>query len=102
MAIAVSEAGFVQNKFFEITKDLSQNKLNRISDYLNSLYKGMTFYEIRKKLKRQMVKMKDLYDHLQKEAFELTRQATVDEAGDEKGDVNRRRPWCRCPRRCLL
>lgn len=75
MTITVSEAGFVQNKFFDLEKDISQRSLNHISDYLNSLYTGMTLDGIRKKMKRQMEKMEDLYDHLESEAFELTKQA---------------------------
>jgi len=76
MAITVSEAGFIQNKFFEVTKDISQKSLDRISDYLIRLYGGMTLYDIRQKLNTQMDKMQDLFDHLQNEAFDLTRQAT--------------------------
>jgi len=87
MAITVSEAGFVQNKFFDLTKDISQKSLNRISDYLNSLYKGMTLYDIRRKLKKQMLKMKDLYDHLHNEAFELTKNATGESFSEEEGDL---------------
>lgn len=84
MAITVSEAGFVQNKFFEMTKDITQKELNRISDYLIRLYVGMTLYDIRQKLMKQMEKMQDLYDHLQNEAFELTKQATGNPPGDEE------------------
>ncbi len=87
MAIAVSEAGFVQNKFFEISKDLNQKELNRISDYLNSLYEGMSFADIRKKLKTQMVKMQDLYDYLQTEAFELTKQAMKASVNEDAGKI---------------
>ncbi|MFQ5596923.1 MAG: heat-inducible transcriptional repressor HrcA [Nitrospiria bacterium] len=87
MAIAVSEAGFVQNKFFDVTKDIPQKELNRISDYLNGLYKGATFFEIRKKLKTQMAKMKDLYDHLHSEAFDLTRQAINSVSGEEESEI---------------
>jgi len=76
MAITVSEAGFVQNKFFEVAKDVSQKSLDRISNYLVRLYGGMTLYDIRQKLMKQMEKMRDLYDHLQNEALELTQQAT--------------------------
>lgn len=75
MAITVSEAGFVQNRFFDLTKDISQRALNNISDYLNRSYPGMTLHGIRKRLKEQMEKMENLYDHLQTEAFEVTRDA---------------------------
>jgi len=87
MAIAVSEAGFVQNKFFEIVKDLSQKELNRISDYLNSLYEGMCFSDIREKLNKQILKMQDLYDLLQTEAFELTKQAMSGAFDEDTGEL---------------
>ncbi|MFQ5949684.1 MAG: heat-inducible transcriptional repressor HrcA, partial [Nitrospiria bacterium] len=83
MTITVSEEGFIQNKVFEVSKDLPQRELNRISNYLNTIYKGLTLHDVRQKLLRQIRKMKDLYDHLQQEAFELTKQATMDtEMGD--------------------
>jgi len=75
MTITVSEAGFVQNKFFDLEKDISQKSLNNMSDYLNSLCKGMTLDGIRKKMSRQMEKMEDLYEHLESETLELTQQA---------------------------
>jgi len=85
MTVSVSEEGFIQNKFFEVAEDLSQSELNKISDYLNTLYGGMTLQEVRWKLLSQIQKMKDLYDHLRGEALELTRRA-MDSAPTE-GDL---------------
>lgn len=87
MAITVSEGGFVQNKFFDLAKDLSQTALNHISDYLNSLYSGMTPDGIREKIIKQMEKMEDLYDHLQTEVFELTRHAMGELISKDDGDL---------------
>ena len=85
MAITVSEAGFVQNKFFEVVKDIPQKELNRISDYLIRLYAGMTLSDIRRRLTTQVEKMQDLYDHLRNEAFELTQHAVnAASGGDER------------------
>lgn len=87
MTITVSEAGFVQNKFFDFEKDISQKSLNNISDYLNSFYKGMTLDGIRKKMNHQMEKMEDLYDHLEAETFELTHQAVQGLGRKDTGDL---------------
>ncbi len=87
MAITVSEAGFVQNKFFDLAKDISQKSLNDISDYLNNFYQGMTLQGIREKLMTQMEKIEDLYDHLQTEAFELTKYAVGDMMEGESGEL---------------
>ncbi|MFQ5543982.1 MAG: heat-inducible transcriptional repressor HrcA, partial [Nitrospiria bacterium] len=87
MAIAVSESGFVQNKFFEIPKDLSQKELNKISDYLNKIYTGMTFSDIRQRMTVHMEKMKDLFDYLESEAFELTEQAIKESNVEEGADL---------------
>ncbi len=87
MAITVSEAGFVQNRFFDLTKDISQKSLNNISDYLNSFYQGMTLDGIRGEMRGQMEKMEDLYDHLQTEAFEVTKDAMGGLAGKDEGEL---------------
>ncbi len=78
MAVCISQDGFIQNKFFEVSEDLSQKELDQIADDLNSLYSGLTLQEIRRKLLVQMKKMKDLYDHLLEEALELTRRTFMD------------------------
>ena len=83
MAISVSEEGFIQNKIFEIPKDLSQKELNRTADYLNTFYEGLTLQEVRRKLLKQMQKVKDLYDHLLGEALELTKRVIMNPPGGE-------------------
>ncbi|MFQ5588819.1 MAG: heat-inducible transcriptional repressor HrcA [Nitrospiria bacterium] len=87
MAITVSEAGFVQNKFFDLAKDISQKSLNDISDYLNRFYQGMTLQGIREKLRVQTEKMESLYDHLETEAFELTGYAMGERHGKDAGEL---------------
>jgi heat-inducible transcriptional repressor len=84
MTVSVSEEGFIQNKFFEVAEDLSQSELNKISDYLNTLYGGMTLQEVRRKLLGQMQKMKDLYDQLRGDALELTGRAMDSAQGEEE------------------
>lgn len=86
MTVSVSEEGFIQNKFFEVPEDLSQSELNKISDYLNSLYGGMTLQEVRGKLLTQMQKMKDLYDSIRGDALELTKHAMID-TGPVEGEL---------------
>lgn len=78
MAISVSEDGFIQNKVFEVPEELSQKELDQITDYLNTLYGGLTFPEVRRKLAEQMQKMKDLYNHLVQEALEFTKRVMMD------------------------
>jgi heat-inducible transcriptional repressor len=87
MTISVSEEGFIHNKFFEVSEDISQSELNKVSDYLNTRYGGMTFQEVRRKLFNQMQKMKDLYDHLRGDALELTKRAMIDSEPIEEGDL---------------
>jgi heat-inducible transcriptional repressor len=82
LAISVLEGGFIQNKLLEIPKDISQNELNKISDYLNTFYDGLTLQEARRRLLEQIRKMKDLYDHLLSEALELTRRVMSETDGE--------------------
>jgi len=87
MTISVSEEGFIQNRFFEMLNDLSQKELNRISNYLNTLYKGMSLEDVRQTLMGQIRKMKDLYDQLQRETLELTKQATQNGDQADEGEL---------------
>ncbi len=87
MTISVSEEGFIQNRFFEMLNDLSQKELNRISNYLNTLYKGMSLQDVRQELMGQIQKMKDLYDQLQSETLELTKQATMNGEQTDEGEL---------------
>ena len=54
IAIFVSQEGIVQNKVLDIDEDYSQKELDRIADYVNTKFNGLTIAEIRNRLLEEM------------------------------------------------
>ncbi len=71
LAIFVSTTGIVQNRIIEVDEDLSQSKLDHLSDELNKLLTGLTLQQVRERLFNQMRMEKYAYDRLFLEAIKL-------------------------------
>jgi heat-inducible transcriptional repressor len=82
MAVFLTDEGTVQNKCISLDADLSQKDLNRISDYLNSEFAGLTIDEIRVRIMREMRDDKALCDTLIAKAMTICRQALYCDSGD--------------------
>lgn len=82
MAILVAESGLVHNKIIEMEEDISQEKLEDISRYLNEEFGGLALHEIRMRIYELMVKEKEEYDQLLQKAMALSRQAFAEEEID--------------------
>ena len=75
LTILVSTTGLVHNRMIEVEKDFSQSELNHLADYLNSFLAGLTLYQVREKLLKQMRVAKNAYDDLLEQALKLGEQA---------------------------
>ena len=54
LVILVTQDGFIQNRIIEVTEDLEQMDLDRISSYLNEQFSGLDLQEVRRRLLHQM------------------------------------------------
>ncbi|MCX5885226.1 MAG: heat-inducible transcriptional repressor HrcA [Proteobacteria bacterium] len=79
LVILVSQSGIVQNKIIEAEEDISQDDLNRYTNYLNELFAGLSLEEVREKLIEEMTKEKAMYDELLSKALKLGEQALYEE-----------------------
>ena len=79
LAILITESGLVHNKIIEMEENISQEKLENISRYLNEEFGGLPLYEIRQKIYEMMLKEKEEYDQLMREAMALSEQAFAEE-----------------------
>lgn len=86
LAIFVTESGLVHNKIIELDEDISQDKLESISHYLNQEFAGMTLREIRHRVQEMMRKEKEEYDNLLKKAIQLS-QRTFSDQTDLAGEI---------------
>ncbi len=73
LAVIVSVSGAVQNVLFESETILSQDQLNRFSNYLNALLGKLTLNGIKRKVLQEMANDKRGYDELFVQVLALSR-----------------------------
>ncbi|MBI2877572.1 MAG: heat-inducible transcription repressor HrcA [Candidatus Tectomicrobia bacterium] len=71
LAILVADSGLVHNKIIEVEEEISQERLEAISRYLNEEFAGLSLRNIRDKLHSLMLQEKEEYDQLLQEAMLL-------------------------------
>jgi heat-inducible transcriptional repressor len=74
VAVLLGNEGLVRSKILDSDFGLTQRQLNRISEYLNSEFSGLSIDEIRKEIIRQMSKEKALCDILISKAMKICRE----------------------------
>ena len=79
LVVFISKSGVVQNKLINLKEDLTQNKLDSISMYLNDQFSNLTLREVRKKIVSIMKREKRIYNQLMKKAMELIQKAFIDD-----------------------
>jgi len=82
MVVLMTDEGIVKNKIIQLNPDLTQHDLNRISEYLNSEFTGLTLDEIRSNVLREMHRDKAVCDTLISRAIRICREALSFESGD--------------------
>lgn len=72
LVLLVGKSGLVQNRVFEYTEEISQDELNRISDYLNQeIVENRTIEETRRVIMKELRREKARYNRLVKKALNL-------------------------------
>jgi heat-inducible transcriptional repressor len=82
VAVLITNEGLVSNKILDKDFGLSQRELNRISEFLNSEFSGRTVDEIRRLLKSELSREKNLVDVLMSRAARICREALAFPEGD--------------------
>jgi len=85
LAIFVTKSGQVHNKILELTEDCTQEELESMTKYLNSMFQGMNLRDIRKTLLEEVANGKETYENILKEAIRLCQETLKDE--DNKGEI---------------
>lgn len=75
LAILVSQSGSVQNKIIETDEEQQVADLQRMSNYLNDLLKGLTIVQVKSRILEEMEEEKIRYDTLLASALKLSQQA---------------------------
>ncbi len=83
LAVFVTSGGNVQNRILQVDNDLSQDELNRISNYLNEMLGGLTLVQVRARILEEMKREKVAYDRLMKQALRLGHRALSREGENE-------------------
>lgn len=82
LVIFVAASGFVQNRVVEMDVDLSQDELDKITNYLNDLLIGLPLRAVREQIVEEMRREKMAYDELLQKALQLGGEAV--EAREER------------------
>lgn len=69
LGILVSQEGVVENRLIEVGEDLTYPELERISNYCNQAFLGLTIDEARDKVRRELETERADYDRLIKKAM---------------------------------
>jgi len=85
LAVLVTTPGLVHNKIIELGEDLSQEKLDEITKYLNKEFAGLTLRTIRERIFKKMQEEKEHYDRLLRRALRLSEKTFA--ASETGGDV---------------
>ena len=83
LVIFVSQSGFVQNRIVEDQEDISQDELDKYTNYLGDILVGISLEEVREKLDEEMQKEKIAYDQLLSKALQLSKKALGEESEPE-------------------
>lgn len=82
VAVLLTDEGVVKNRIVIMDTQLTQDDLNRISDYLNAEFSGCILDDIRSMLVRRIRKEKAMWDTLVSRAMQICEQA-LSFAGDD-------------------
>jgi len=83
LVIFVSQSGFVQNRIVVDQEDISQDELDKYTNYLGDILVGISLEEVREKLDEEMQKEKIAYDQLLSKALQLSKKALGEELEPE-------------------
>ncbi|GJL77898.1 MAG: heat-inducible transcription repressor HrcA [Nitrospinaceae bacterium] len=72
LAVFYSDLGIMQNKVIALEKEMTQEKLTSISNYLNAEFSGKSIQTIRKELVYRLRNEREHYDQLMKKAMDLS------------------------------
>lgn len=78
----MTDEGIIKNKIMTLDPKLTQQDLNRISDYLNSEFRGYTIEEIKSLILNEMHRDKTLCDTLISRAIKVCQEALYFEYND--------------------
>ena len=81
LGIFVSQEGFVENRLIELTEELSYPELERISNYCNSAFLGLTLDDALQKIEKELTTERADYDKLLKKAMLFSKQVIGDIGG---------------------
>jgi heat-inducible transcriptional repressor len=84
LCIFVSQEGFVQNKIVEVDREYTYPDLEKINNYCNSAFLGLTLEDARRKIIKETERIKKDYDHLLSRALIFSKEVFQAAAG---GDI---------------
>lgn len=88
MVLIVSTLGLVQTRLIRMEADSARLDIERITNYLNSIAKGLTIRELRARVVEEMRSDKNLYDELLNKALSLGAMVLQEDDGAEESGIH--------------
>ena len=85
LCILVTSEGQIENKLIRVEVDVEPERLARIHNYLDALFRGLTLAEVRQRVLSELGKEKNAYDAMVSAALRLSK--AVFDGTDKSGDV---------------
>lgn len=83
MAVVVAQGGEIQNQLLTTSEPYSQDDLDRLSNYFNARFSGLTLDRIREKIKTEIARERDRVDVLLSRALLMARLMEEKSAVDD-------------------
>jgi heat-inducible transcriptional repressor len=78
LALFVTTSGIIENRRLDVEEDLTQEYLDTMTRYLDTILSGLTLLELRQRILEEMRKEKIAYDRLMQRALKLGERALLD------------------------
>jgi heat-inducible transcriptional repressor len=83
LVVLVSRLGTAQNRVVHMDEDLNQAELDKMSNYLSGVAKGLSLPQLREKIIEEMRKEKTLYNRLLSRAMKLGMEVLTESRKDD-------------------
>ncbi|MFQ5585425.1 MAG: heat-inducible transcriptional repressor HrcA [Thermodesulfobacteriota bacterium] len=83
MVVLVSKVGTVQSYVIHVDEDLGQNELDKMSNYLSSIAKGLTLIQLRRRIVEEMREERNLYNTLLSKGMKIGMEVVSESGRDD-------------------
>lgn len=97
LVVLIATSGILYNRIVDIEERVTQEDLDRMSNFLNRIVSGLTLREVKKRIIGEMEEEKNVFDRLLVKALEIGKTAVIDAERKEDLYIDGRTNIFGCP-----